>query len=87
MALIVGATVMRDASGNVADLVANVVNESVNSLLNDSAVAFVPPAASVLKNLTEFGTNFNCTTDENPDTGCKYGSQNSFQVIFPTFDF
>ncbi|OXU28442.1 hypothetical protein TSAR_008414 [Trichomalopsis sarcophagae] len=81
MALVVGATVMRDASGNAADLVANVVNETANSLLNDSAVNFLPPAASVFKNLTEYGTNFNCTVDEDPVTGCKYGSQNSFQVI------
>lgn len=63
---------MRDASGDVSDLV-DVFNESTRSLLNEST------SSMLLENQTttwkSYGTNFSCLPEQ-----CAYGSQNSFQV-------
>nr|XP_034182937.1 bumetanide-sensitive sodium-(potassium)-chloride cotransporter [Osmia lignaria]XP_034182938.1 bumetanide-sensitive sodium-(potassium)-chloride cotransporter [Osmia lignaria]XP_034182940.1 bumetanide-sensitive sodium-(potassium)-chloride cotransporter [Osmia lignaria] len=82
MALMVGGTVSRDASGDVNDLW-NVYNSSYNVLSSFNATnetAESPIATANLLNSsqitwTAYGTKFNCTGN------CTYGSHNSFQVI------
>uniref|UniRef100_A0A0C9QA88 NKCL_1 protein n=1 Tax=Fopius arisanus TaxID=64838 RepID=A0A0C9QA88_9HYME len=80
MAAMVGGTVMRDASGNLADLI-ELANNSV-VLLNTTIL----PNTSMMVNSTveslsvsginwTYGRSFNCTG------GCKYGSHNSYQVV------
>ncbi|CAK9815935.1 Bumetanide-sensitive sodium-(potassium)-chloride cotransporter [Anthophora quadrimaculata] len=79
MALMVGGTVIRDASGDVNDLW-NTFNSSYAALSNLNAtndtteipITTVDPTQIVW---TKYGTKFNCTGN------CPYGSQNSFQVI------
>ena len=73
----VGATVMRDATGDVSDLL-NVVNRSISSALNNTLNSSIEMASSNNENRTwsPYGTDFRCNA-----TSCKYGSQNSFQVI------
>lgn len=85
----VGATVMRDASGNVSDLLimtnkTNILINSTNLLFNSSTTQDNNTTNNyIIDNLNEtdkiwsiYGTAFNCTQNN-----CKYGSHNSFQVI------
>ena len=82
MALMVGGSVSRDASGDVNDLW-NVYNSSYSVLSSFNATnetAESPIATANLLNSsqitwTAYGTKFNCTGN------CTYGSHNSFQVI------
>ncbi|XP_008544301.1 bumetanide-sensitive sodium-(potassium)-chloride cotransporter isoform X1 [Microplitis demolitor] len=89
MAAMVGATVMRDASGNVSDLLimtnkTNILINSTNLLFNSSTTQDNNTTNNyIIDNLNEtdkiwsiYGTAFNCTQNN-----CKYGSHNSFQVI------
>lgn len=79
MAIMVGGTVMRDATGNVTDLWTT-YNSSLLALSmpgadNDTAIE----NSTVIETVTRtswsiYGTDFNCTT------GCKYGTHNSFEV-------
>ncbi|KAK2585480.1 hypothetical protein KPH14_010136 [Odynerus spinipes] len=79
MAIMVGGSVMRDASGDINDLRTTINNSYVQSLLdirNDTSEGNF----TIIGNLSEtvwsvYGTKFNCTS------GCNYGSHNSFQVI------
>jgi hypothetical protein len=73
MAVMVGATVMRDASGDISDLM-NVLNASSTLSLNDSIMPTL--SENQTRNWSPYGTDFNCTTKR-----CDYGSQNSFQVL------
>lgn len=79
MAIMVGGTVMRDASGNIADLWttynSSLLALSVSGADNDTAIE----NSTVIENVTRtswstYGTDFNCTA------GCEYGSHNSFEV-------
>ncbi|KAG7208571.1 hypothetical protein KM043_014784 [Ampulex compressa] len=80
MAFMVGSTVMRDASGNITDLMTS-YNSSLPVLAmfnasNETADSTVGPENSYQTAAwSVYGTNFNCTG------GCAYGSHNSFQVI------
>lgn len=67
MAVAVGATVMRDATGNVSDLI-HVFNGTVRNFYNESEYDL--PLGEV-----KYGTHFDCTHNS-----CTYGSQNNFQV-------
>ncbi|XP_018059118.1 PREDICTED: bumetanide-sensitive sodium-(potassium)-chloride cotransporter [Atta colombica] len=78
MAIMVGGTVMRDATGNITDLWT--YNSSLLAMPfgadNDTAIE----NSTVIENVTRtswsiYGTDFNCTA------GCKYGTHNSFEVI------
>ncbi|KAL6255261.1 hypothetical protein P5V15_013599 [Pogonomyrmex californicus] len=80
MAIMVGGTVMRDASGNVADLWTTYNNSllalSMSGADNDTTI----DNSTIIENLNHtswsiYGTAFNCTPE------CKYGSHNSFEVI------
>ena len=75
---------MREASGNVTDLLSYVASHNITGPIsyNVSEIVF---DTSLVDNATEipspverswsiYGTDFNCTG------GCKYGSHNSFQV-------
>lgn len=72
MAVAVGATVMRDASGDVADLV-EIVNNTARSFMNQSI------EYPIQLNEIKYGTHFYCENNHN----CTYGGQNNFQVIHP----
>ncbi|XP_076232956.1 sodium chloride cotransporter 69 isoform X2 [Calliopsis andreniformis] len=81
MALMVGGTVIRDASGDVNDLW-NVFNHSYaalstfNNTSNDSTESVTMTAEYPSQIVwSAYGTKFNCTGN------CSYGSHNSFQVI------
>ncbi|XP_063980196.1 bumetanide-sensitive sodium-(potassium)-chloride cotransporter [Diachasmimorpha longicaudata] len=81
MALMVGGAVMRDASGNLTDLIQYVNSSEVflNTavLLNTSMVdnSTHESANVITREWSSYGTSFNCTG------GCKYGSHNSYQVV------
>ena len=66
-----GATVIRDASGNLTDLI-EIFNSSVEMSSNNYSNNAI---VDTQRNWSEYGTDFNCTIGT-----CKYGSQNSFQV-------
>ncbi|KAL7302113.1 hypothetical protein TKK_0005340 [Trichogramma kaykai] len=72
IAVISGASVLRDASGDVADLLTTAWNDSsYNNLTGGSLVESA-------RNFTSYGVDFSaCKASQS----CKYGSQNSFQVI------
>ncbi|XP_076640567.1 sodium chloride cotransporter 69 isoform X1 [Colletes latitarsis] len=80
MALMVGGSVMRDASGNVNDL-SNVFNNSYTTISPFNASNETTEITTIATiNTSEivwsmYGTKFNCTGN------CPYGSHNSFQVI------
>ncbi|XP_012217293.1 bumetanide-sensitive sodium-(potassium)-chloride cotransporter [Linepithema humile] len=75
MAIMVGGTVIRDASGNVNDLWETYNGSfpglSILDISNDTAIE----NSTVVNRTWIYGTAFNCTS------GCKYGSHNSFEVI------
>lgn len=80
MAVMVGATVMRDATGDVNDLWTT-FNTSIPVLSflganNDTAENTIPTVNISQPIWSVYGTKFNCTGG-----GCAYGSHNSFQVI------
>ncbi|XP_020283580.1 bumetanide-sensitive sodium-(potassium)-chloride cotransporter [Pseudomyrmex gracilis] len=79
MAIMVGWTVTRDASGNVTDLW-TVYNNSLSAVsMLDAGNETIENSTVIVENVTRtwsvYGTAFNCTG------GCKYGSHNSFEVI------
>lgn len=79
MALMVGGTVMRDASGDINDLW-NIFNSSYTALSSLNATNETTESPIATLNTSEivwsmYGTKFNCTGH------CLYGSHNSFQVI------
>ncbi|XP_072764865.1 bumetanide-sensitive sodium-(potassium)-chloride cotransporter [Anoplolepis gracilipes] len=78
MAIMVGGTVMRDASGNVSDLWSTYNSFSALSVLGADNNT-IENNTVILENANRtwsiYRTAFNCTG------GCKYGSQNSFEVI------
>ncbi|KAH0951482.1 hypothetical protein HN011_002827 [Eciton burchellii] len=80
MAIMVGATVMRDASGNINDLW-TIYNNSLSVLLATNNATTAIGNSTVITNDDDqipwsiYGTAFNCTTK------CNYGSHNSFEVI------
>ncbi|XP_024870405.1 bumetanide-sensitive sodium-(potassium)-chloride cotransporter [Temnothorax curvispinosus] len=79
MAIMVGGTVMRDASGNVTDLWTT-YNSSLLALSmlgadNDTEIENSTVIENITRSWSVYGTDFNCTA------GCKYGSHNSFEVI------
>lgn len=78
MAVMVGATVMRDASGNITDLITS--NMFVNFTIPSLNSSIIENSSNEYLNVTPtietiYGTKFNCTGS------CKYGTHNSFQVI------
>ncbi|XP_014216505.1 bumetanide-sensitive sodium-(potassium)-chloride cotransporter isoform X2 [Copidosoma floridanum] len=73
MAVMVGATVMRDASGDVSDLY-DAFNASSAKMPSPNGTALDDQAA---RSWSIYGTDFNCTSTRS----CAYGTQNSFQVI------
>lgn len=82
MALTIGASVTRQASGNITDLL--IYQNNSQALLNDTVVInnFTINNNSSYHTFdmrkhdsSIYGTLFNCTDN------CKYGSHNSFQVI------
>ncbi|KAG6797449.1 bumetanide-sensitive sodium-(potassium)-chloride cotransporter [Apis mellifera caucasica] len=78
MALMVGGSVMRDASGDVNDLW-NIFNSSY-AALSSSNTTNETTESSIIVNSNQivwsiYSTKFNCTGN------CQYGSHNSFQVI------
>ncbi|XP_033219683.1 bumetanide-sensitive sodium-(potassium)-chloride cotransporter [Belonocnema kinseyi] len=81
MAVMVGGSVMRDASGNITDIFSvynTSVLRSIVSLENQTIVeneTYVEPIPEKVWSI--YGTSFNCTAPNN----CPYGSHNSFQVI------
>ncbi|XP_068978847.1 bumetanide-sensitive sodium-(potassium)-chloride cotransporter [Bombus flavifrons] len=79
MALMVGGTVMRDASGDINDLW-NIFNSSYTALSSLNATNETTESPIATLNTSEivwskYGTKFNCTGH------CLYGSHNSFQAI------
>ncbi|XP_060811351.1 bumetanide-sensitive sodium-(potassium)-chloride cotransporter [Bombus pascuorum] len=79
MALMVGGTVIRDASGDINDLW-NIFNSSYTALSSLNATNETTESSIATLNTSEivwsmYGTKFNCTGH------CLYGSHNSFQVI------
>jgi len=80
MAIMVGATVMRDASGNINDLW-TIYNNSLSVLLATNNATTAIGNSTVITNDDDqipwsiYGTAFNCTTK------CNYGSHNSFEVL------
>ncbi|XP_051157409.1 bumetanide-sensitive sodium-(potassium)-chloride cotransporter [Leptopilina boulardi] len=80
IAIMVGGSVMRDASGNIMDLF-NIYNSSIlraigglenqTSIENETYFESIPE-----KNWSIYGTSFNCTQPY-----CPFGTHNSFQVI------
>lgn len=79
MALMVGGSVMRDASGDVNDLW-NIFNNSYTAL-SSSNTTNETTESSIIVNSNQivwsiYSTKFNCTGN------CQYGSHNSFQVFF-----
>lgn len=79
MALMVGGSVMRDASGDVNDLW-NIFNSSYTALssLNGTNETTEFPIVTVNNSnviWSIYGTKFNCTEN------CPYGGHNSFQVL------
>ncbi|XP_026672114.1 bumetanide-sensitive sodium-(potassium)-chloride cotransporter [Ceratina calcarata] len=77
MALMVGASVMRDASGDVNDLwtVFNSSYAGLSSFNASNETTEIPIATQNQIAWSRYGTKFNCTGN------CQYGSHNSFQVI------
>ncbi|KAK0180491.1 hypothetical protein PV327_006127 [Microctonus hyperodae] len=78
MAVMVGATVMRDASGNITDLITT--DMFVNFTISSFNSSIIKKSSNEYLNVTStvgntYGTKFNCTGS------CKYGTHNSFQVI------
>lgn len=78
MALTIGTSVLRQASGDLSDL--QTYQNTSQVLFNDSTVVLnITNTSSYqtinVKNLNSFGTLFNCTGN------CKFGTHNSFQVI------
>ncbi|XP_011171411.1 bumetanide-sensitive sodium-(potassium)-chloride cotransporter [Solenopsis invicta] len=79
MAIMIGGSVMRDATGNVTDLWTT-YNNSLSALsFLDIDNATMIENNTIIENINRtwsvYGTDFNCTA------GCKYGSHNSFEVI------
>lgn len=79
MAIMVGGTVMRDASGNINDLWTTYNAFSGLSILGGDNSTVIENSTVIIENATRnwsvYQTAFNCTG------GCKYGSHNSFEVI------
>lgn len=96
MAFMVGGSVLREASGNVTDLLTFVANNSISQeelLSNGSAIMYNATSivldTSMMDNATWNNATDNDTverswsiygTDFNCTKGCSYGSHNSFQV-------
>jgi len=82
MAIMVGATVMRDASGNINDLW-TIYNNSLSILLATNNATTAIENNTVITNDDDqilwsiYGTAFNCSTA----LKCNYGSHNSFEVF------
>ncbi|XP_012268640.2 bumetanide-sensitive sodium-(potassium)-chloride cotransporter isoform X2 [Athalia rosae] len=97
MVVMVGASVLRDASGNVTDLISFVTESPIlNSTVTETVIAI--HTASVFENETSTAILENVTmtpvenltdtrtfsiygTNFNCSKGCAYGAHNSFQVI------
>ncbi|XP_032675841.1 bumetanide-sensitive sodium-(potassium)-chloride cotransporter [Odontomachus brunneus] len=78
MALMVGGTIMRDATGDVNDLWTVYNSSLMRGIVNDTVIENSTVLADESINRTSwsiYGTDFNCTA------GCQYGSQNSAEVI------
>ncbi|XP_043502652.1 bumetanide-sensitive sodium-(potassium)-chloride cotransporter [Polistes fuscatus] len=80
MAIMVGGSVMRDASGNITDIRTTVNNSYVVQSLLDVSNDTSAENLTITENWNEtiwsiYDTKFNCTS------GCNYGTHNSFQVI------
>nr|XP_050849728.1 bumetanide-sensitive sodium-(potassium)-chloride cotransporter isoform X1 [Vespula vulgaris]XP_050849729.1 bumetanide-sensitive sodium-(potassium)-chloride cotransporter isoform X1 [Vespula vulgaris]XP_050849730.1 bumetanide-sensitive sodium-(potassium)-chloride cotransporter isoform X1 [Vespula vulgaris]XP_050849731.1 bumetanide-sensitive sodium-(potassium)-chloride cotransporter isoform X1 [Vespula vulgaris]XP_050849732.1 bumetanide-sensitive sodium-(potassium)-chloride cotransporter isofo len=80
MAIMVGGSVMRDASGDINDLRTTVNNSYVVQSFLDVRNDTSEENVTIVGNWNEtiwsvYGTKFNCTS------GCNYGTHNSFQVI------
>ncbi|KAJ8688514.1 hypothetical protein QAD02_024309 [Eretmocerus hayati] len=76
MAITVGATVVRDATGDVEDL----FNETIGALTNDSITTMWTNAPH--RNWSSFGTDFDCERHYLVhNKTCAYGIQNNYQVI------
>ncbi|XP_058809410.1 bumetanide-sensitive sodium-(potassium)-chloride cotransporter isoform X2 [Phymastichus coffea] len=73
IALMVGATVVRDATGDTFDLL-QVFNRSIRSSFDRATLASF--SENFNRDWTTYATDFNCSLK-----ACPYGSQNSFQVI------
>lgn len=79
MAIMVGATVIRDASGDVNDLWTTYNSFSALSVLGANNSTAIENNTAIIENANRtwsmYRTAFNCTG------GCKYGSHNSFEVF------
>ncbi|XP_035736947.1 bumetanide-sensitive sodium-(potassium)-chloride cotransporter-like isoform X4 [Vespa mandarinia] len=80
MAIMVGGSVMRDASGDINDLRTTVNNsyvvQSFFDVRNDTSEENVTIAGNWSETIwSVYDTKFNCTS------GCNYGTHNSFEVI------
>lgn len=81
MAIMVGGSVMRDASGDINDLRTTVNNsyvvQSFLDVRNDTSEENVTIAGNWSETIwSVYDTKFNCTP------GCSYGTHNSFKVCF-----
>lgn len=79
IAIMVGSTVIRDASGNVSDLWTTYNSFSTLSILGADNNTVIENNTSIIENVNRtwsvYQTAFNCTE------GCNYGSHNSFEVL------
>jgi len=79
IAIIVGSTVMRDASGDVNDLWTIYNSFSTLSILGADNSTAIENNTNIIENANRtwsvYQTAFNCTG------GCNYGTHNSFEVL------